>query len=299
MASATGSAPGAQPKEWSAMAFRSLLVQVDDTDGCAKRIEAAVALAAAHDAHLSGVYIISEPSPASFVRGYLPPDLLTTLQQELHARAEAALARFGEVAQRNQIAFESRIDRALYTEVADAFATHARYVDLAILGQLDPDDPGATAPHYLREEVILGCGRPVLVIPYIGAPPTFGEHVMVAWDASREAARAVNDALPLLERARTVSVVTINPRQQPFGHGEEPGADIGLHLARHDIKVEVQRIESRDIDVANTLLSQVANDGADLLVMGAYGHSRLREFVLGGVTRTILGEMTVPVLMSH
>jgi nucleotide-binding universal stress UspA family protein len=156
-----------------------------------------------------------------------------------------------------------------------------------------------TGPRYLPEQVILGCGRPALVIPYIGPPATLGERVVVAWDASREAARAVNDALPLLERAKTVSVVTINPRQQPFGHGEEPGADIGLHLARHDVKIEVERVVSRDIDVANTILSQVANEGADLLVMGAYGHSRLREYVLGGVTRTILAEMTVPVLMSH
>ena len=186
----------------------------------------------------------------------------------------------------------------LYAEVADALATNPRYADLVILGQLDPDDP-VTGPRYLPEQVILGCGRPALVIPYIGAAASIGERVVIAWDASREAARAVNDALPLLERARAVRVVTINPRQGPFGHGEEPAPDIGLHLARHDIKTEVERVVSRDIDVANTILSQLANEGADLLVMGAYGHSRLREYVLGGVTRTILAEMTVPVLMSH
>ena len=192
------------------MALRNLLVQVDDTNACAQRIEVAIALAAAHGAHLTGVYIISEPSPASFAQGYLPAELLTNLQQELRARAEAALARISELAAGSEVAFESRIDRVLYTEVADALATHARYVDLAILGQVDPDDPG-TGPRYLTEEVILGCGRPALVVPYIGAAPTLGERVMVAWDASREAARAVNDALPLLERAKTVKVVTINP----------------------------------------------------------------------------------------
>jgi nucleotide-binding universal stress UspA family protein len=280
------------------MAFRNLLVQIDETKGCAKRIDAAVALAAAHEAHLTGVYIIAEPSPASFAQGYLPTELLTSLQQELHARADAALARFAATAERNQITFETRVDRVLYTEVADALATNARYADLVILGQIDPDDP-VTGPRYLPEEVILGCGRPALVIPYIGPAATLGEHVVIAWDASREAARAVNDALPLLERAKTVSVITINPRLQPFGHGEQPGADIGLHLARHDIKIEVERIEARDIDVANMLLSQLANESADLLVMGAYGHSRMREFMLGGVTRTILADMTVPVLMSH
>ena len=216
----------------------------------------------------------------------------------MRARAEAALARFAAVAGRNQIAFETRLDRALYTEVANALATHARYADLAILGQIDPDDPVA-GPRYLPEEVVLGSGRPALVIPYIGAGASLGQRVVVAWDASREAARAVNDALPLLERAEAVSVVTINPRQAPFGHGEEPGADIGLHLARHGIKVDVRRVEAPDLDVANALLSELASQSADLLVMGAYGHSRLREFVLGGTTRTILAEMTVPVLMSH
>ena len=186
----------------------------------------------------------------------------------------------------------------LYTEIADAVATNARYADLAILGQHDPDD-AASGPRYLPEEVMLGCGRPVLIVPYIGPAATFGERVIVAWDASREAARAVNDALPLLRRAKQVGVVSVNPRPWPFAHGEEPGADIGLHLARHGVKVEVQRIEGRDIDTANAILSHVADQSADLLVMGGYGHSRLRELVLGGVTRTILTEMTVPVLMSH
>ena len=280
------------------MTYRNLLVQVDESRSCARRVELAVELAAAHDAHLTGVYIVSEPSPASFVHPYLPPDLTVSLQQEMRARADAALARFAEVAGRNQVAFETRVDRVLYTEIAEALATHARYVDLVILGQFDPDDPAAE-PRYLPEQVILGCGRAALVVPYIGPAATFGERAVVAWDASREAARAVNDALPLLERAKAVSVVSVNPGAQPFGHGEEPGADIGLHLARHGIKVAVERVEARELDAANAILSHLASQGADLLVMGAYGHSRMREFVLGGVTRTILAEMTVPVLMSH
>jgi nucleotide-binding universal stress UspA family protein len=279
------------------MAYKDLLVHVDDTRSCAARVQAAVDLAVAHEAHLTGVYIIADPSPAAFVSGYVPPDLLDTLQQHARERAEAALARFAELATRNQISFETRIDRVLYTAVAEALSTNARYADLAILGQADPDD-GET-PRYLPEEVTLASGRPSLVIPYIGPGPTLGQRVAVAWSASREAARAVNDALPMLERAQAVDVVTVNPGDAPFGHGEEPGADIALHLARHGIKVEVQRIETRDLDVANTILSHLADRGSDLLVMGAYGHSRLRELVLGGVTRTILHDMTVPVFMAH
>jgi nucleotide-binding universal stress UspA family protein len=280
------------------MSYKNLLVHVDDAAGAAGRIEAAIGLAALHGAHLGGVYLISEPSPAGFVQGYLPPELMTTLQAEARERADAALARFTEAASRNQLTFDSRIERVLPTEGAEALVMHARYADLVILGQVDPDDETTMWPR-LPEEVAMASGRPELVIPYIGAGATLGERVTVAWDASREAARAVADAMPLLTRAKAVHVVSINPRSDAFGHGDEPGADIALHLARHGIEVEVQRVQSREVDVANTLLSHIADQSSDLLVMGAYGHSRLRELVLGGVTRTILREMTVPVLMSH
>jgi nucleotide-binding universal stress UspA family protein len=279
------------------MAFKNLLVHVDDSKACAARVRAAIDLAIAHDAHLTGVYIVTDPSPASFVQSQLPPGTLDMLRQQSQERAEAVLARFTEAAKRNQISFESRTDRVLYTAIAEALATHTRYADVVILGQADPED--TVLPRYLPEEVTLASGRPTLVIPYIGPQATLGQRVTVAWDASREAARAVNDALPILTRAQAVNVVAVNPREKPFGHGEQPGADIAVHLARHGIKVEVQRIESRDVDVANIILSHVADQSSDLLVMGAYGHSRLRELVLGGVTRTILHDMTVPVFMAH
>jgi nucleotide-binding universal stress UspA family protein len=283
------------------MAYKDLLVHVDDSKGSAARVNAAIELAITHDAHLTGVYVVADPSPSDLVQGYLPPDLLDELQRRAGERADAALARFAEVAKRNQISFETRIDQVLYAAMSEALATNARYADVVILGQPDPDD--AAGPQYLPEEVTLSSGRASLVIPYIGPDigpaATLGQRVTVAWDASREAARAVNDAMPILERAQAVAVVTVNPREKPFGHGEQPGADIALHLARHGIKVEVERVESRDVDVANTILSHIADRSSDLLVMGAYGHSRLREWVLGGVTRTILHDMTVPVFMAH
>ena len=175
---------------------------------------------------------------------------------------------------------------------------HARYVDLILLGQTDPDQP-LPVGRRLPEEVVISSGRPVLVIPYTGALDSLGERVVVAWDASREAARAVSDALPLLERAQSVLVVTIDPETTPLGHGDVPGADIALHLARHNVGVEVQRVPAGEVGAANALLSLVADYGADLLVMGAYAHPRLRQLVLGGVTRTVLQSMTVPVLMAH
>jgi len=279
------------------MAYKDLLVHVDDSRACEGRVQAAVELAIAHDAHLTGVYVIGDPPPETFERGILLPEMREMLQQGAQERADATLAHFAEVAKRNQISFESRIDRVQYTAMVEALATNARYADIVILGQADPND--GSVPLYLPEEVTLASGRPSLVVPCIGPMATLGQRVTLAWDASREAARTVNDALPILERAQAVNVVTVNPSDKPFGHGEQRGADIALHLARHGIEVEVQHIESRDVDVPNIILSHIAAQSSDLLVMGAYGHSRLRELVLGGVTRAMLHDMTVPVLMAH
>ena len=136
------------------------------------------------------------------------------------------------------------------------------------------------------------------MVPYAGSFSKVGEHVLVAWDASREATRALTDALPLLKRARRVTVMAVNP-EKAHRHGAEPGADIALFLARHGVKVEATAQSSGGLDVGNFLLSRIADLDVDLLVMGAYGHARLRELMLGGVTQTILSSMTVPVLFSH
>jgi nucleotide-binding universal stress UspA family protein len=280
-----------------ALSYRSILVQVDHTKASPARVDAAIALALRHEAHLTGLYLIVEPSGISSMRGYLPPEILASAAARGEELADARLAEFAANAARNQLPFDTRIDRGLDVELSDICSMHARYADLLVVGQEEPDDP--PAGRNLPEQLVLACGRPVLLIPYIGAGPTLGERVVVAWDASREAARAVSDALPILERASSVAVVSVNPRSRDFGHGDMPGADIALYLARHGVKVDVQRIETRDLDVGNALLSHVANESADLLIMGGYGHSRLREMVLGGVTRTLLHEMTVPVLMSH
>ena len=148
-------------------------------------------------------------------------------------------------------------------------------------------------------DLVLSSGRPVLVIPYIGVHRDIGRIATVAWDAGREAARAVADSLPLLEAAEQVHVLVVNPVKGSHAHGAEPGADIALSLARHDVKTEVHAIPAPDIEVGEAILSWLSDSGSDLLVMGAYGHARLRELVLGGVSRLILQSMTVPVLMAH
>lgn len=168
-------------------------------------------------------------------------------------------------------------------------ALHARYADLTIVGQAS----SGASDHIT--ETLMSTGRPLLAVPRHGRFPNVGHRVLVAWNASREATRAVFDSLPLLAGAANVTVMTMDAEDDD----RVPGADIGLTLARHGIKVDVVRSTLGDIDAGNALLSRAADQGADLLVMGAFGHSPLREKMLGGATRHILDHMTVPVLLSH
>ena len=165
------------------------------------------------------------------------------------------------------------------------------------MGQPDPDEisPFVGVP----DEVVMAAGRPVLIVPYMGTHERTGKRVVIAWNASREAARAVNDSLPLLETADEVHVLVLDVDASNVENAPLPGADICLHLARHGIDAQAHHVQATEIDVANLLLSQVADMDGDLLVMGGYGHSRLREIMLGGATRDVLAQMTVPVLMSH
>ncbi len=280
------------------MAYRNILVHVDILKAAAGRLDVAVAVAQDHEAHLTGLSLTATSYMPTYVAAGLPSDLLQIQRKMALERAEKALAAFEKAAKLATITTESRIEHCIEHEAAAVVNLHARYADLLIIGQVDPDEPPSGGESFV-EDVVLGAGRPVLVVPYIGAPKASGKRVIVAWDASREAARAVTDAMPFLTRAEKVTVLVVNPERGPEGHGEQPGADVAVLLARHGVNTEVHQSESPDISVGDEILSRVADDGSDLLVMGAYGHTRLRELVLGGATRSILEEMTVPVLMSH
>ena len=207
----------------------------------------------------------------------------------------AAIDRFNELARRNGISAEARNIQAGSSAAPDTFARIARRFDLSIVSQPRPDSSGSDA--MFVEAALFGSGRPVLIIPYIQTTGLKLERVMVCWDGSRAAARATADALPLLAKAGTAEVVTVTDRSAD--QDEIPGIDLAKHLARHGIDVELKRLVRGDIDIANVILSHAADTSADLIVMGGYGHSRVREFVLGGVTRGLLKSMTAPTLMSH
>ena len=280
------------------MAYRSILVHLDRSRACAGRVEAAIDLAGRSDAHLIGLYPTAEYVMPSYAAAGLPVEVIELQRRQALERAEEGLAAFRKTCERGGVSHEARLESCTDMDVPDVISLHLRYADLAVLGQPDPDDPESSG-RSLLETVVLASGRPALIVPFIGTGKTLGETVMIAWDAGREAARAVADALPLLEAAHSVTVMVANGKSSTSNHGEEPGADIATHLARHKVKVEVHHSAASNISVGDLLLSRMADEGTDLLVMGAYGHSRFRELVLGGVTRTILQHMTAPVLMSH
>jgi nucleotide-binding universal stress UspA family protein len=277
------------------MGLKDLLVHVDNDPACGSRVDVAGALAVKHGAHLTGLHAMGRPPQ---VPGYIELQMPPTFQEEQQRQREEldrrAEEQFHDRTRRRGIRGEWRVDAG---DIVEATKLHARYADLTVVGQ--GVDLG-NAPYDLAslpENLALGVGRPVLVVPRYGTFETVGERVMIAWNGSREATRAVHDAIPLLQLATKVTVFSIDPKRN--SGRRLPGADMTLHLARHGVTAEAASTVGLDIGVGDLLLSRAADLGVDLIVMGAYGHTRLREMVLGGATRDLLQHMTVPVLLSH
>jgi nucleotide-binding universal stress UspA family protein len=208
---------------------------------------------------------------------------------------ETLVSRFEEAARRSGVSAEARVIQVGFEKAGEMFGRLARRFDLAVVAQAEPDKLPARQP--IIEAALFDSGRPILLVPYIQREGLRLDRVMVCWDGSRTAARAVGDAMSFLAKAKAVEIVLV--ASEAGKSNEIAGADIAHHLARHGLKVELKQIVVRDLDVGNTILSHAADTEADFIVMGGYGHSRLREFVLGGATRSILSAMTVPILMSH
>ena len=275
--------------------IKDILVNLSVREGGKSTGDYAVSMASALEAHIAGIAFVYDPNVPASGMGYIPLEVIDALRRDSEVAAKAAIDRFAKATSRAGVSAEPRMLSASFAGAGDQFGRIARRFDLAIVGQTEPK-PSAVEDK-IAESALFDSGRPVIFVPYIQKAPLKLDRVMVCWDGSRPAARAIADAMPLLERAGQVEVAIVaNERGK---QDEIAGADIGQHLARHGLNVEVHRITRGDIDVADALLSHAADVGTDFIVMGGYGHSRLREFVLGGVTRSILRSMGVPVLMSH
>ncbi|GBD43837.1 hypothetical protein HRbin40_01320 [bacterium HR40] len=280
------------------MAIRDILLLVDGGRGSTARIDATLALADAWDAHLVALALVPEPYIPAAVGVNIPPEILEQQRRRAEEEADALLSRVDERAGRFARPVERRREIAPIDRLPVLFARHGRHADLVVVGQPDPEENTADQA-LLVESAFMHSGRPALVVPYIGARAMPPETVICCWDGSREAARAINDAIPFLEKAKRVLVTVVDPQSLGGRVGPIAGADMAAHLAHHGIAVEVKDIESGGLDVADVILSHAADEGADMLVMGGYGHSRLREIIFGGTTQYVLEHMTVPVLFAH
>ena len=284
------------------MSFKDILVHVDSSPRCAERVMVAANLARQFDAHLTGLYVVDLPPPdvfygfpSAFMDVQRAEDVIERMRATRIEEAGAAEAGFRAALAGAGVNGEWRL---IEGPVAEVVSLHTRYADLIVVGQTDPSENSGRAAD-VSVKTLMTSGRPLLVVPFAGSFGTLGQNVLVGWNASGEAARAINDALPILQAAKKVTVLAINPRRGIGGDGDVPAADIALHLARHGVKAEAAHTIATDISEGDALISYLSDIGADMLVCGMYGHSPLREMAFGGVTRSLLGEMTVPVFMAH
>ncbi|MGU3494127.1 universal stress protein [Xanthobacteraceae bacterium A53D] len=256
----------------------------------------AVGLAAAYGAHITGLAVAYEIDVPPFYMGALPTDFIDQQIRDNEAAAATSTSAFTALTAAAGVGSDVRQFSASLGEAAHTLSELSRLFDLTVVAQPNPDQPGPE--EVLAETALLEGGRAVLVVPYVHRGPFSISRIVVAWDGSRASARALAESLPLLHRADTIEIFTVLSSSDPDSAPDT--TDLERHLANHNLKAQVRRVTpAAGQSVASVLLNEVSDQGADLVVMGGYGHSRLREMVLGGVTRDILESMTVPVLMAH
>src|SRR6266436_71382 len=280
-----------------AVELGEIVVFIDGRTETSGILEFAGILAQEHSARLISVFMQPEPTvtPAeTFARGKGMQSMIEVHQAQLERIEADHRAQFEDVVRRHGIRPESEWRSLPY--LSSEVGVHAYYADMVVIAR--PESASQTAgPPGLAESLVLSSGRPIIVFPPRGTVSEV-RRILVAWNATRESIRAAADALPLLVKAEAVEVLVVD-HERHAGHGQEPGADIARHLARHGAQVDVHRLSSDGKDVGRLLLSQAAAFRADLLVMGAYGQSHLSEWMFGSITRTVLAEADVPVLMSR
>lgn len=278
------------------MSYKTILLHVNDERRVARLVEVAAPLADRFDAHIIGLYVM--PPVPTYGATSVGAGMIKSSLGAFREEARRVHAAFEEACRGRTLVAEWRVAEPRHQDVATTVMEHGRAADLIIASQRDRDfDFSAILD--VPDRLVMESGRPVLLVPYVGSYPTIGRRVTVSWNGRSQAARATFDALPLLKGAEQVRIMWMNPQDESVAAGDLPTVEIATTLARHGVKCEAVTSFAPDLRVGDALLSALADDGTDLLVMGAYGHSRLREFVFGGVTRHILEHMTVPVLMSH
>ncbi len=280
------------------MAYKTILAYLPDPTKAERLLKTALPMARTHDAHLIGLHVIPRVPVMYAVAGAeIPASVIQQQESILQREADSLKEQFETKCTAADVRFEWRCNKIEHSDMVSEVVSQTLCTDLIIVGQ-DEDDPFGLSSD-MPSRIVVDTGRPVLIVPRVGNFETIGKHAVVAWNGSRESARAALDAVPLLKRASSVKVLAIDPKCRSGYDSVALGDEIALCLARHDVKAEVTVTTSGSIPVGTELLNRLADEGCDLLVMGCYGHSRLRETLFGGVTADILDHMTAPVLMAH
>lgn len=280
------------------MTFKDLMVHVESGAGNFQRSQYAVAFAAAHQAHLTAIAF----APNAIVPTYGEPGIIAPLPQsyfdDLKIAAQQALDMIAQEAGHAGVAIETRLIEGMAGDLPQLLSVEARWFDLTIFGQPRGDALWSNRGEAISR-LLMTSGRPVLIVPHTGAVYAGIDTVLAAWDGSAEASRSLHDAMPLLAGARRVLLYVGDADERRELHGDLPGADIARHLARHGVTVDARAAHSDELSIGELLLNRAENESAALIVMGGFHHSRLRELLIGGVTKTVLEQMSVPVFMSH
>lgn len=279
--------------------IKDLVFPITNTAGDGNALAAAVALAAREDAHLAVLVMINLPMPSPGPWGLLPDLAMSEIFTTMRAKAESDAVEWRERLSTESVSPEVRVTESLFVEPPRTAAVHARYSDMSVMTAATDAVDDAPIIRAFFTALLLEAGRPVLVVPARFKSDRPAKHVVMAWRPTREATRALHDAMPLLRAAESIDVLEIDPASSERGDGPLPGADIATHLARHGLKVRVVVHKRSGESTAMALLKHAERSGAELLVAGGYGHSRFREWVLGGVTRELLQFTPVPTLFSH
>ena len=280
------------------MAIKALLVHYDDTPSASGRLAASLALGEALGAQVTVLCLVAEPFMGALVGKHFPAGFARQHLAQLEEEADALLATARAEAERRGVPIAVRRETGALDRLPNLLARHARHADITLVGQADLETGGADEA-LLAEAAFMDTGRPALVIPTAGASTLPPRRTIVAWDGSREAARAAGDAVPLLQAAEDVIVLVIDPERAAARLSNQPGTGLTGYLARHGVKARLKTVASGGMGVTEVILDQAREEAADLLVMGGYGHSRFREMMLGGVTRHMLEHAPVPVLLAH
>jgi nucleotide-binding universal stress UspA family protein len=280
------------------MSYRTILVCLNEVDRAAILLQVAGDLAQRHEAHLIGLFVIPGVRIYPAAGMAMTPEVFEAHKEIFKRHSDTAKTLFDAEMRKAGLSAEWRVVETGFPQVADTAIEHALHCDLVVASQASSESDAGIESDF-GERLVMESGRPVLLVPYYGRFEHCGRRALIGWNASREAARAAFDAVPILKHSDSVHVTCIDAQDSPDQPGSLQGAELATTLARHGIKTTAEALTRSGQDAGEVLLSHASDLGADLIVMGAYGRSRFREFILGGATRTILQSMTVPVLMSH